>query len=345
MMKCPRCGFSQPRDQYCAQCGVDILSYKPPQVPLFDRIVQSPLAQLTFVGLIIFFVASSLMKKTDSSLNERVNYLKGNLQISSQKPNSADSNSANAQKDVAISPSPQETAKANLQAGSADTSPTIASSTQSLESRPTTSMEKKKGLDRANEGTTDIKTSHVVKVSYYEITNRVRELLADESRNTGQFNSYGRDYFAGLLNQFHHRLPNLGKEAILLHSVVKTVENEKSTFWFVGLEGSNPENQIGFRNSLEISELEPGFFRVNFEILKSWKEITAPNTTSLVKSSYPLQIEMTKSSACFIGGVLSYSPMSESDDYIASIPPFSILKSPVFRRNESQLITIIEIEK
>lgn len=344
MMKCPRCGFSQPRDQYCAQCGVDILSYKPPQAPLFDRVVQSPLAQLAFVGLIIFFVASSLMKKNDGSLNERVNYLKGNLQISSQKPNSADSNSTNIQKNVAISPPQQETASANLQAGSADSSPTVASTTaQALRARTdSTSVEKAKGT---SEGATENKTSHVVKVSYYEITNRVRELLTDESRNTGQFNSYGRDYFAGLLNQFHHRLPNLGKEAILLHSVVKTVENEKSIFWFIGLEGSNPENQIGFRNSLEISELEPGFFRVNFEILKSWKENTDANTVSLVKSSYTLQIEMTKSSACFIGGILLPPTTSEGDDYIASIPPFSILKSPIFRNNRSQLITIIEIEK
>ena len=26
---CPRCGFVQPKDRYCASCGLDIESYRP----------------------------------------------------------------------------------------------------------------------------------------------------------------------------------------------------------------------------------------------------------------------------------------------------------------------------
>ena len=62
-MKCPRCGFTQPRDQYCAQCGVDISSYKPPQQPLFQRLAKSNLLQLGLVAVVIVLVANYLVNK------------------------------------------------------------------------------------------------------------------------------------------------------------------------------------------------------------------------------------------------------------------------------------------
>lgn len=351
MMKCPRCGFTQPRDQYCAQCGVDVLNYKPPQLPLFDRITQNLFAQLGFVALIIFFVASFLIKKKDHALNERVNYLKGNLQINSQKaapaePLPSSSNPGTAQIAAQNNPNPEASQQNPVSPSATAAMATTATAGAAPPSNPSSALPTgAKSTDRSLEGVSENKTSHVIKISYYEVTNRIREMLMDESRNTGQFNNYGADYAAGLLNQFQRRLPTLGKDALLLHSEVKNIENENPITWFNGLESSTTGNHIGFRYNLKMTEMNPNSFEINFEIAKSWKENIEPNTTSIVTSSYPLQIEMLKTSACFISGILSPASNVEGEDYISSVPPFTILKSKNFRQRLSQFLIVIEIER
>lgn len=338
MMKCPRCGFTQPRDQYCAQCGLDISNYKPPKKSLFDQITQNPLAQLIFVGLIIFFVASSIIKKKKDTVSERVKYLKGNLQISSEKPNT---NSTADQRAQTPPPNDYNQTKPSAMAesrGFSNPKPTDANSPNATKSM---TAQDTKGLSQNSEN----KVSHVVKINFYEISNRVRDMLVDESRGTGQFNAFSDYYYAGLLNQFHHKLKSFGNQAQLLHSEIKNVENDKSISWFNGLESSTTGNNIGFRYALEVSEIEPGLFKLNFEILKSWKEGVGTNT-SIEKTSFPIQIDMQKSSAAFIGGILiPPATQQENDDYISSIPPFSILKSRLFRAGQTQFMTLIEIEK
>lgn len=55
MVECPRCGFIQPEDRYCANCGLDGMTYKPQPVPLYVRILNNTGVQLT---LALFIVAS-----------------------------------------------------------------------------------------------------------------------------------------------------------------------------------------------------------------------------------------------------------------------------------------------
>lgn len=52
LVKCPKCGFDQPKDTYCASCGIEMDSYKPIQPPFWKTAIKSPLVSLLmFVGL------------------------------------------------------------------------------------------------------------------------------------------------------------------------------------------------------------------------------------------------------------------------------------------------------
>lgn len=55
MVECPRCGFIQPEDRYCANCGLDGMTYKPQPLPLYVRILNNTGVQLTVA---LFIVAS-----------------------------------------------------------------------------------------------------------------------------------------------------------------------------------------------------------------------------------------------------------------------------------------------
>lgn len=56
MIKCPKCNFEQPTDQYCANCGVNMETYKPQSPPLWKRLAFNWMAQLGLLIVIILGV-------------------------------------------------------------------------------------------------------------------------------------------------------------------------------------------------------------------------------------------------------------------------------------------------
>lgn len=61
-MECPQCHFSQPRDVYCAKCGVEIKAYRAKQnKSIISRALKNPFIQglglmiITFGSLLVFF--------------------------------------------------------------------------------------------------------------------------------------------------------------------------------------------------------------------------------------------------------------------------------------------------
>lgn len=54
LVNCPRCGFSQPKDQYCAKCGVDMVSYKPQKAPIVRRLITHPASFIVVLILSIY---------------------------------------------------------------------------------------------------------------------------------------------------------------------------------------------------------------------------------------------------------------------------------------------------
>lgn len=54
MQNCPKCGFSQPKDKYCANCGLDIEAYKPAPEPLLTRLKKNTWLQIGVVVAVVF---------------------------------------------------------------------------------------------------------------------------------------------------------------------------------------------------------------------------------------------------------------------------------------------------
>lgn len=58
-MICPKCGFKQPEDRYCANCGIDVTEYKPEDTPLWKRLLSNGIVQLSpflilIIGLVLY---------------------------------------------------------------------------------------------------------------------------------------------------------------------------------------------------------------------------------------------------------------------------------------------------
>lgn len=68
MINCPKCGFQQPPDQFCASCGVNMAKYRPARKPLHVRLRDSRIAQAIALTLVI--AVGLLYLKSKLFLNE-----------------------------------------------------------------------------------------------------------------------------------------------------------------------------------------------------------------------------------------------------------------------------------
>jgi hypothetical protein len=60
LVKCPKCGFDQPKDTYCANCGIEMDNYKPIKTPLWKQVLKSPLFSLISLLLLGYGVLTAL---------------------------------------------------------------------------------------------------------------------------------------------------------------------------------------------------------------------------------------------------------------------------------------------
>jgi hypothetical protein len=67
MVNCPKCGFSQPKDQYCANCGIDMVHFRPVQKPFVQRMLGNTVVQASvlFVAIFSIFIFVRYQHKAD----------------------------------------------------------------------------------------------------------------------------------------------------------------------------------------------------------------------------------------------------------------------------------------
>jgi hypothetical protein len=68
MIHCPKCHFRQPKDQYCASCGIDILAFKPPTVSKSKKIFESGNFQI-FILIVVAAIMAYFVAQTDRPQN------------------------------------------------------------------------------------------------------------------------------------------------------------------------------------------------------------------------------------------------------------------------------------
>jgi len=100
MMDCPRCGFSQPKDRYCANCGLDVETFRAKPKPLFLRLLQNPNFHLGLIVLLIVAVAAFLL------LNQRHALVRGAERLRGTPLSSREAADPEALESVKTSPAP-----------------------------------------------------------------------------------------------------------------------------------------------------------------------------------------------------------------------------------------------
>lgn len=93
MMECPRCGFVQPEDQFCANCGLDVEHFQPAPTPIHKKLVKNPSFHLglilVVVALIFFYIRQEQSRQTHT-LNNHFTEAHQDPQVSSPPTTTTD---------------------------------------------------------------------------------------------------------------------------------------------------------------------------------------------------------------------------------------------------------------
>lgn len=71
-VRCPKCDFQQPSDQYCAQCGIDMLSYRPSRDSFRKRLLASSVFHLFLLIALVLGSATFVYEKLRNNSNVEV---------------------------------------------------------------------------------------------------------------------------------------------------------------------------------------------------------------------------------------------------------------------------------
>lgn len=333
LIKCPRCGFQQPKDKYCAQCGVDMETFKPAQAPLWKRTLGNPLLQLGAVFIVAGIAGFFIYQRGQDNLHNRVTYLKSPVQfnraadipVAAQVPET----SAEPVDEVpTVTPAPASAMAVTEAASKAQATPTSTAATD-------------KTKDSAK-AVAKIDGPHLV-VYYAEVPRRILGSLMDASRATGQFMSF-TDYTAGILPNANKHINNPGIK--ILHREERPVAQGKTMQWFYGVKDrANPSNEIGMTTFFELADVDSNNLRGNLEIQRTWRDPSPNGGFELQRKSFPAIFEIGGNTGFFLAGVMPPQSNIENDDELTAIDIYKILRSPMFRSGDSEFVIFIEFAK
>jgi len=311
LVTCPKCGFSQPQDRYCANCGVDMEQFKPRPPPLYKRIVFNPVLHVVLVFILIFLVILFLRKHKQEEFAHRLEFLKGGPTIVSRTP----PRPANAGPNLPLPPAP------------AAATPVIAAP------KPVEAA-------RVDEKTTaDAPDSFKVHVYYAEVDHMTMEMLRQESQATGQYTEFG-DFKAGALPAT--RKPTRERGVRVLDRVEKKFDpRHLSAQWLNGQR--NADAELGLTTLLSLDPPDNSTLRGEVEVLRSFRESLDP-ADGPVRRSYPsTSFELSPGMDWMITINLPNLPQDDSDrpsgDGI-----MRIFQSPQYKSRQTEFTLFFEFD-
>lgn len=305
LVRCPRCSFEQPQDQYCARCGVDMQHFHHKSSFSFGRIFKHPASQILFALVVAFFVGQYLIQKTQIDSLQPLRLLRSAL------------------------PSSGSTLKNNSATPSEDSTPETVHMLNSQAS-----------VNESAEESTDSNKVNLVKlrISYFEIFSRGKDQLIEESRRSGQFNQFG-EQIAGFLPMKLQKLSGGTKEVKILQTEEIDLPPQGTKSWKLSLD-QNAAYQLIF--NLEQEELIADSLKTKLEINRIWPESADESSNSPSESSFPYRPELVKDGGFYILGLMPHHLGSEQEDALKAHPVFQILKSKSFQAGVSEFGVLIE---
>lgn len=330
LMQCPRCGFSQPEDQYCAQCGVNMQSYKRKEKPLLKKIFENLGFQIFILLLIAGFAGTYMIGGASST--QWAQKL-GKFQSPSKSTR---------QSNAPLGPNQTANLASATAADSAETlqdltNKEIAIETSSATSASPTALPKPSVDNNALAKTGETKdagaesTSMILfKLTFAEVSTEVLSKWVAESSRIGLYQSL-QDYSAGIL-------PDFRKRGDTLLQVLKTAEKKlalgQSETNLSGTVSDDRSQMIGLSVAYDVKTIDSNTVHGSLYVTRANRQ---------TRENFPAEFDLPKGSVFFMVDTLTRQHFRNEKSRL-TMAPFQILNSLDFNAQKSKFVIILEPE-
>ncbi len=304
MIKCPKCNFEQPQDQYCAKCGIDIFNYTAPSPSLFKRAATNSVFHISLFIAIVISVITWVQNDRQEELRSRVAFLQG--QSSSQ--NSTEVQVDNQVQKKLIS---QQNLPKKKSSPIAKTNPALAN----------------RFIAKSKQSTSPTGAS----IYFVEISHTSLQNLLDNSQNPSQdFSNFKTIKVSKLFSQLQK---GLGSNSIkVLHKITKRLSFQPNQ-WFLGAEGVTGDDDIGLTTLLTYQSY--GSFPIEGEIELLTSFYSNFQDEYPVKESFQDNFSLNQNQGLLITGVILPRKLNGEEQELYKQSILKIFLSEKFQNKRS----------
>lgn len=357
MVNCPKCGFSQPEDQYCAQCGVDMLAFRPTQKPLLSRFFGQTSVQILLLVMVTISVFWVARQQRHRELAERIAEIENasNTQIVNRRLNpdaqaktELASSSPSASQSGSSSDTPSGASESSTaQVAAADSAPSAAGAQPSGSPSPD---------DAAKQGAAKAATSgstapaapatpgavpRMVQVSFMSASKQaINEMMAlADPRSTATYGPVS----TAVIPQIANRLRALQSTEYfeMLDAGSRNIKGTQGLEFYGGQRDEASGQYLGF-----VIDVVPGQLDEAIEPVfhtRAWHYLREGAGTQEFAVPLPESFTIPKGGGAVIVGALGIKRNSESDRRLYDpIKVLHILSTDAYRNGLSDLVIVIE---
>ena len=317
LIHCPRCGFSQPKDEYCASCGVNIETYVPRKASSWEKIFSSTLVQV--IAVLIVAIGASYFVLRDADSTSTLATRRKNIQQSTAA-SSMSLSAQNIRPEMMnqIPPLQNENTRVSVELQNEEQRSRLTGAVAPSESNVSISASGPKTSAALPSSASAV----VIKLSYYEVS---RTVLSYWIRSTQATPDNDSAFNAGLINRkiFDDQI----RYAPLKTESTQALINAKTNFQS---QANKDGLQIGLNSEIVMSSLNSG-------------RITITKTTVQGAESIQTFMNISPNSIFFIHWKSDLAGL-ENEPGLSDVPPFQIFKSKQYMADNgtTELVMIIE---
>lgn len=343
LINCPRCGFSQPQDQYCAQCGVDMQAFKPKSVPLMTKIFQSTKTHVLLLLIAAAFAGQYIIRSeepqrwvqkiTPSSQSSSL----GATRTKAKFDNTTEEGVAESASEKAFSD--ETTGENNFDQRQRDHLESMRNKELSVNANveqpiQVGSQNAATSQDNANRGASvgsDSRvTNPVFRIIYAEVPIAVLNRWITDSSQLGLYQNL-QDYSAGILPDYQKKTDSSVRA---LETTEKKISVGQSETKFSGMMGTDSSQMIGLATNIEYRSHDGDSVHGSLMVNRMSRQS---------RDNFPAEFDLPKGAAFFLVGTLRPNSFG-SDQTALMMPPFQVFKSPDFTARKTEFVIIIEAE-
>ena len=311
MITCPKCGFSQPQDRYCAKCGVDMENYTPEAPSVLQKLISNPLVYI-FFGFLFIIAAIFLVKqnKKEDFVNQFKNF----------------KNSGSFTSYIVSTPTSTEF-----------------NHSSHIKTETTVKAEKAPDSSSNSVEASKVPASEMINLHLLaaEVDHQTMENLRQESRSTGQFTEFG-DFKAGALAT--NRKATTERGVRVLYKTDEKLDHDHMVVSSNIGQNRSDGTMLGISYTVSLNHIEANSIRGEIEVLQNFHESSDPNEPPVQRSYPSTTFELTPGQSWMVTLTLPTAPQEESDSSSAD-GIMRIFQSPQYKSKQTEFTLFFEFDR